>query len=469
VPVDWSTFGVDLHLVPGPGGRRAGLEHALRDAIRSGRLPPDTRLPSTRALATELRVARGTVTAAYNQLSAEGYLSARTGSGTVVADLPRGNTPRARAVPADPQPPRHDLRPGSPDVSTFPVATWLRATRRALAVAPMTVYGYADPRGRLELRTALVEYLGRTRGVLATPDQVVVTSGYVQALSLLTTALVRAGGAAIAMEDPGLGFHRDVVQRAGASVLPLPVDDDGAVIDHLSTLDVRAAVLTPANQYPTGAMLHPRRRRAAAEWALRHDGLLIEDDYDGEFRYDRQPVGALQGTMPDRVAYLGTVSKTLAPALRLGWLVLPERWVEPVVEAKLHADLHTEVIGQLTLADLITSHGYDRHVRSCRLRYRRRRDLLLHRLAGRFTVLGVAAGLHALVQLPPDGPGEPEILARAQARGLALTGLAEHWHTPGAGRPQGIIVGYGTPRDAAYAAAIATLHHILSPPRSPRS
>ncbi|WP_405096474.1 PLP-dependent aminotransferase family protein [Micromonospora sp. NBC_01412] len=458
--IDWVAFGVDLHLELDPAsGRRAGLERALREAIRAGRLAPYTRLPSTRSLALELDLARGTVSAAYDQLIAEGYLSARTGSGTVVADLAEC---RAHAVQptTEVSAPRYDLRPGSPDVSTFPTAAWLRATRRALAVAPVAAYDYGDPRGRVELRTALADYLGRARGVRAIPDQIVITSGYVQALALLAGVL---DGAVLAMEDPGLSFHRDVVRHARAGVVALPVDERGARTDLLSTSGftaARAVVVTPAHQYPTGVTLHPHRRHAATEWARSGDGLIIEDDYDGEFRYDRQPVGALQGMAPDHVAYVGTAAKTLGPALRLAWMVLPERLVEPVIHAKRHTDLHTEVIGQLALADLIASHAYDRHIRACRLRYRHRRDLLVSRLGRRFALHGIAAGLHAMVSLPATGPGEQQILARAAARGLALGDLGRHWHTPG-DHPPGLIIGYSTPNEGSYPAALETLARVL--------
>jgi GntR family transcriptional regulator/MocR family aminotransferase len=469
VPIDWSTFGVDLHLEVGSAaGRRVGLERALREAIRSGRLAPGSRLPSTRALAAELNLARGTVAGAYDQLIAEGFLSARTGSGTTVVDLPVvGRT----GQPAEPDiaavSPRYDLRPGSPDVSLFPVADWLRSARRALAQAPADAYDYADPRGCVELRRALAEYLGRTRGVLATPDRILVTSGYVQALALLAGVLARAGEGVIAMEDPGLAFHRDVVRHAGGRVVALPVDDLGARADLLSTSDfgdVRAVVVTPAHQYPVGVTLHPQRRLALTEWARTRDGLVVEDDYDGEFRYDRQPVGALQGVAPDRVAYVGTTSKTLGPGLRLAWVVLPERLVEPVIRAKRHADLHNETIGQLTMAEFITSHAYDRHIRSGRVRYRQRRDQLVARLAPhtgqRFAVRGIAAGLHALVSLPAAGPAEAEVIAAAAARGLAVGELGSHWHAGGP-HPQGLVVGYGTAGAASYSAAVDTLARTL--------
>ena len=469
---DWATFGVDLHLETDAGtGRRSGLERALRDAIRSGRLAPHARLPSTRALAADLGVSRGTVSAAFDQLVAEGFLTVRQGSGTTVSEVPQRPSPAGEGRPGGTdRVPRHDLRPGRPDVSLFPVAAWLRATRRALGGARSEAFGYGDPRGRIELRSALAEYLGRARGVLAAPDQIVITSGYVQALALLARVLGAAGTAGIAMEDPGLAFHREIVRRAGLSVLPLPVDEHGARTETLTGIPGRragAVVVTPAHQYPTGGTLHPDRRHALAEWARAADGLVIEDDYDGEFRYDRQPVGALQGMAPGRVAYVGTASKTLGPALRLGWMVLPDHLVGPVAEEKRHQDNLTEVPGQLTLAEFITSHAYDRHIRSCRLRYRRRRDLLIARLAPRpgrslpgLRVGGVAAGLQALLSLPDGAPGEQELVARAAQHGLALDGLAGHWHRPG-DHPQGIVVGFGTPSQRAYPVALEALARVL--------
>ncbi|MEY9875664.1 GntR family transcriptional regulator/MocR family aminotransferase [Streptacidiphilus sp. MAP12-33] len=456
---EWSTFGVDLHLDltagrAGGEGVRAALERSLREAIRGGRLAAGTQLPATRALATELGLSRGTVSAAYDQLVAEGYLIARHGSGTRVADIARPERPASRGTP---RPPRHDLRPGTPDVGSFPVAAWLRSSRRALGSAPPAAFAYGDSRGRPELRAALADYLGRARGVDASPNRIVVTTGYVQALTLLAHALPEGG---FAMEDPGLPFHREVVRFTGREVLPLPVDDRGANSAALPAAGVAAAVVTPAHQYPTGVTLHPDRRRALVSWARTSGAVVVEDDYDGEFRYDRQPVGALQGTAPDRVVYVGTASKTLAPGVRLAWMVLPGHLVEPVMRAKRLTDYQSEALGQLTLADFVTSHEYDRHVRAGRARYRRRRDLLLSALGGH-RLEGVAAGQHLLLGLP-EGAAEPRLLRSAAARGLAFGVLGEHWHTPSPEHRGGLVLGYGTPRDAAFPAAVAELSGLLS-------
>ncbi|MEX1652219.1 PLP-dependent aminotransferase family protein [Streptomyces pseudovenezuelae] len=441
---------MDLHLEVIAGeGRRVGLERALRDAVRDGQLAPGARLPATRRLAEELGVSRGTVKAAYDQLIAEGFLTARQGAGTEVAPLPALDAAPLKAAARAPVP-RFDLRPGSPDVGAFPAAAWLRAVRRAVATAPVSAYDYGDPLGRIELRVALSEYLGRARGVVAPPERIVVTSGAVQGLALLTRVLA---GADVAMEDPGLPFHREVVRRGGGRVVPVPVDERGVEVDGLG--DPAAVVVTPAHQYPTGVTLHPSRRRALTDWARARGALVVEDDYDGEFRYDRQPVGALQGMAPDRVVYLGTASKTLGPALRLGWMVLPPHLVGPVADAKLHSDHSTETLGQLALAELIRSHAYDRHVRACRLRYRRRRDRLVERLGQRRRVQGIAAGLHALVEVGD----EATVLARAAVEGLAVGSLREHWHT--AGSREGLVVGYGTPREGAYPGALDALARVL--------
>jgi GntR family transcriptional regulator/MocR family aminotransferase len=275
---------------------------------------------------------------------------------------------------------------------------------------------------------------------------------------------IALGRGTVAMEDPGLPYHREIVRRSSLRVVPVPVDDRGLVVDGVRA---DALVTTAAHQYPTGVSLAPDRRVALVGWA-RSGGLVVEDDYDGEFRYDRQPIGALQGTAPDHVAYLGTTAKTLGPALRIGWMALPPHLLEPVTEAKRYADHHTDSLQQLTLAELISSHAYDRHIRAARLRYRRRRDLLLDALAGLpVRVQGVSAGLQALVLLPPDGPSEAELLTLAGTQGIALEGLAEHWHAPG-DHPSGLVVGFGSSTERAYPAAVAALRGLLSPALSPR-
>ena len=473
MPFDWSISAGPDDEVPGRGGRdllvapdessgrRAGLERALRDAIRAGRLVPGARLPSSRTLAADLGWARGTVAAAYEQLVAEGWLVARAGAGTVVAAA----APAAAATVAAPRAerlPRHDLRAGSPDVSTFPRNAWAAAIRRVLREAPDAALHLGDPRGPVELRRTLATYLGRARGVVAAAERIVVTTGFVQGLGLLTAAIRGAGGRpVVAMEDPCLPQHRDVIRAARLPITALPVDDGGARVDLLG--DAAAAIVTPAHQLALGSTLAPDRRAALVAWAREAGAIVLEDDYDGEFRYDGRPVGALQALAPEHVVYAGTVSKALAPVLRLAWLVLPEHLVERVVEAKRLADHASPALDQLALALLIEAGELDRHLRRSRTRYRRRRDALLAALAGRapaVTPLGIAAGLHVTLALPPGAPPEADVLEAAAARSLALTGLKRFWHTPGE-RPTHVLAGYATPPDHAFARAVDALAALL--------
>lgn len=368
-----ATFGADLHLeTTGSAGLRAGLMDALREAVRTGRLAPGTRLPSSRSLAADLGIARNTVADAYAELVAEGWLTARQGSGTRVAQRAEPRPAARRAARSRPvhSRPAHNLLPGSPDLSTFPRADWLKAARRALTAAPNDAFGYGDPRGRIELRTVLADYLARARGVYAEPERIVICAGFVQALKLMGVVLRGRRVREVAVESYGLDVHWRLLADAGLRMPCLPVDGLGARTGELAGLrGVGAALMTPAHQFPTGVPLHPDRRAAAVDWARGTGGLILEDDYDGEFRYDRQPVGALQGLDPEHVVHLGTTSKSLAPGLRLGWMVLPENLVGEVAEAKGLSDWSSSALEQLTLAEFIESGAYDRHVRSMRLRY----------------------------------------------------------------------------------------------------
>ncbi|MEV0240490.1 PLP-dependent aminotransferase family protein [Streptomyces sp. NPDC050674] len=456
----WATLGVDLHVEPTGPGLRRGLTDALREAVRSGRLAPGTRLPSSRALATDLGIARNTVADAYADLVAEGWLTARQGSGTRVAArevVPPAGTahhPRATARPA------YDLRPGSPDLASFPRAQWLKAARRALTAAPYHALDYGDPRGRPELRTALAGYLSRARGVRADPERIVVCSGFAHGLKLLGTVLRARGARTVAVESYGLDVHRKIVADCGLDTVAMPFDRRGTDPGGLTGADV--LLLTPAHQFPMGVPLHRDRRTAVVEWARRTGGLVLEDDYDGEFRYDRQPVGALQGLDPDRVVYLGTASKSLAPGLRLAWTVLPPDLAEEVAAAKGGVDT-SGVLDQLALAEFLTSGAYDRHVRATRLRYRRRRDALVAAVTDRAPqarVSGIAAGLHVLLRLPPGT--EQSVVQAAHWRGLALHGLARY-RNPAASvePPDALVVGYGTPPDHAWSGALDALCAVL--------
>ncbi|MBT2367793.1 PLP-dependent aminotransferase family protein [Streptomyces sp. ISL-10] len=470
----WATFGADLHLELRGTRLRSGLMDALREAVRTGRLAPGTRLPSSRSLAADLGVARNTVADAYAELVAEGWLVAQQGSGTRVAlGAPAWRRPRGRSAPrgplvreslVGPRPvsggPAHDLKPGSPDLARFPRAEWLRAARRALTAAPHEAFGYGDPRGRIELRTALADYLARARGVYAAPERVVVCNGFVHGLMLMGKVLGRRRVREVAVDSYGLDFHWDLLTREGLRTPVLPFDKAGTRTRALGTMrGVGAVLMTPAHQFPMGVPLHPDRRAAAVDWARRTGGVILEDDYDGEFRYDRQPVGALQGLDPERVVYMGTASKSLAPGLRLAWMVLPESMVGEVLEAKGREEWASGVLDQLTLAEFIMSGAYDRHVRGMRLRYRRRRDQLVAALAERapaVRVSGIAAGLHAVLELPQGS--EPEAIRAAAWHGLAVPGLSDFRHADAvADAREGLVVGYATPPDSAWAGALDAL------------
>ena len=458
----WANSGTrDLHLdlrqtiTPGARGARDLLLSALRDAVRSGRLAPGTMLPPSRTLATDLGLARNTVAEAYAELVAEGWLASRRGAGTWVvnvsgADIPA--TPRGvRVVPT------HNLSPGSPDVSEFPRTAWVAATRRALADAPTEALRIGDPRGRPELRNALAEYLARARGVRTSPESIVICAGVRHAVELLT----RAVGGPIAVEAYGLFIFRDAIDALGTSTVPIGLDEQGAVISDLDELDVPAVLLTPAHHNPQGMPLHPSRRTAVIDWAQRTGGYVFDDDYDGEFRYDRQPVGALQALCPDRVAYLGSTSKSLAQTLRLGWTALPDELIDPVIAAAGGAQFYVDAINQLTMAEFIASGQYDRHIRRMRGRYRRRRDTLIDALAGfDVGISGLAAGVNVLLTLPEGS--EHEVLRRAGEAGIALQGLSRMRH-PLAEVPNrdGIIIGFAAPAEHAFAAAVEALCGVL--------
>jgi GntR family transcriptional regulator/MocR family aminotransferase len=455
----------DLHLdlreaiTPGARGARELLLTALRDAVRSGRLAPGTMLPPSRSLATDLGLARNTVAEAYAELVAEGWLASRQGAGTWVVNT--GGTP----LPARPRGvrvvPTHNLMPGSPDVSEFPRNEWVASTRRALTNAPTEALRMGDPRGRGELREAIADYLARARGVRTSAEAIVICAGTRHGVEVLTRML--RGDRPIAIEAYGLFIFRDVIAKMNMATVPIGVDTHGAIVDDLEGVDVPAVLLTPAHHSPFGMSLHPSRRTAVVDWAQRTDGYIIDDDYDGEFRYDRQPIGALQALCPDRVIYLGSASKSLSPVLRLGWMVLPSDLVEPVIDAAGGDQFYVNGIAQLTMADFITSGGYDKHIRRMRIRYRRRRDVLVEALQSfDIRIGGLNAGLNLLLTLP-DG-AEPEVLQRAGEAGVSIQGLAIMRHPlagPEVPSPDGIIVGFGTPAEHAFPAAVEALSNVL--------
>lgn len=462
--IEWAGLGPDLYLrLDREGEETLGsqLQRELREAIRDGRLAEGERLPSSRSLAAALGLSRGLVLESYEQLLAEGYLSARPGSATRVAGRAR-RPPAAREEAAVPPSHTLDFRPGVPDLSSFPLHDWLWAVGRAARAAPTTAIGYGDPRGATTLRTVLAAYLRRVRGASGDADRVVICAGYAQGLDLVLRALSAHGVRRIAFEDPG---DRDVyatARRAGLEAVAVPVDDRGLDVNVLAATGARAVVVTPAHQTPTGVVLAPERRQALVTWASNTDGLVIEDEYDNEFRYDRQPVGSLEGLSPDRVASIGSVSKTLAPALRMGWVVCPAWLVDAVAGEKRIADRGSPVLDQLALATLIESGRYDRHLRHMRGVYGSRRTALGEALAAhapRVTLTGLAAGFHAVAHLP-EGFDEGEVISAAAKRSVGLYGMSLY-RADGATRPAQLVLGFGTLSASAIGRGVLIIAAIL--------
>ncbi|MFD3357683.1 MocR-like pyridoxine biosynthesis transcription factor PdxR [Streptomyces fradiae] len=448
--------------------RGRALREALRDAVRCGRLAAGTRLPSTRDLAAELGVSRGLVTEAYEQLTAEGYLRSVHGSGTWVGDAVRAASPGPvrDLAPRSPDV-RVDFRPGIPDLSLFPRTAWAAAYKAALGGLAHKELGYPDPRGLPGLRTALAGLLTRRRGVVADPERLVVCSGVAQALTLVGTVLRERGERLVGVEDPGSPEHGMLFAAAGLRAVGLPLDGEGLALGPLAASGVRAVVTTPAHQFPRGIGYPAARRAELLDWARAVDGWIVEDDYDGDFRYDREPVGALQGLDPERVLYTGSVSKSLAPGLRLGWLLLPGELAGEVVERKRTMDLGHPVLEQAVLADFVARGGYDRHLRRCRSAYRERRDALVAAVAEALpgtVVSGIAAGLHVIARVPAGyGPAD-SFVRRAAAAGVVVRTVADYGS---AGEPDGdgvsLVLGYAHLSPGDIARGVAALGRAVGP------
>jgi GntR family transcriptional regulator/MocR family aminotransferase len=422
------------------GHLRQSVREALRASIQDGRLHAGTHLPSSRRLAIDLGVSRGVVSDAYDQLVSEGYLEVRPRSAPVVAAVVG-----ATAALPEPTPPswRFDFIGTTPDVSLFPRRAWLRALERGLRNAPDLAFDYGDPRGRIELRQVLSAYLARVRGVRIDPSRIVLTQGFTQGLDLLCRVIAGHGGRNVAVETPSFPDQWTTIRESRLRVVGCPVDGSGIQVDALEGLSASAVIVTPAHQFPTGAVLAPGRRGALVAWAARHGGLVIEDDYDAEFRYDRMAAGAVQGLDPGRVAHVGTVSKTLAPGCRIGWLSLPAHLVDDVRARKVAADSGSSAIDQLALAELMASGDYERHVTRVRHVYRQRRDALMRALARvlpRLEVRGAAAGMHLLLALDP-ATDDNAIAACAAERGIRVRALSPFHLEPSPDR--GLLLGYG--------------------------
>jgi GntR family transcriptional regulator / MocR family aminotransferase len=450
------------------GALHRQIETSIRQRIRAGALPGGVALPPTRALAAQLGVTRGVVVEAYAQLVAEGYLTSRSGGYTRVASTPRAAPPAAAPRPARRAPPGLpgpvvDFGYGRGNVAAFPRAAWLRSVRRVLTEAADERLGYLDGRGAVELRWTLAAYLNRVRGTNADPETIVITNGYAQAVSLLMGVLAARGAKTVAVEDPSAADDaRLIAQALGMTVTGVPVGADGVRADAVAKLSADVLILTPSHQWPTGGVLSPQARATVLAWAQRTGALILEDDYDAEYRYDRAPIGAMQGLDPGRVAYAGTASKTLAPGFRLGWLVLPPELLEPFTQAKLLADRGSPILDQLTFADFLARGEFDRHLRRMRPLYRSRRDALLTALAEHLPQLepaGIAAGLHLVAWLPQE-LDEATVIAAAAREGVAVAGVSPYRLSPA---PRGgLIFGYSNLSERAIADGITRLAQAIS-------
>jgi GntR family transcriptional regulator / MocR family aminotransferase len=467
VAAEWSGLASEVLITLDRGRKiplRAQVEDQFRQAIRSGRLSGGQRVPSSRALAQALGLSRGLVQECYAQLLAEGYLVTRGGSATRVAEAASRAEPAGLPPPPDP-PPRlvADFASGVPDLASVPREAWSRAVREACQSAPNAEFDYGDPVGSRRLREVLAAYLRRVRAADTSAGQLVICSGMAQGLGLVLRALAVQGLTRVGFEDPGpVAGMTAAAAWAGIEAVPVPVDDRGVDVAALEATRAQAVVLTPAHQWPTGVVLAPERRLALADWAARRNAVIIEDDYDAEFRYDRDPVGALQGLAPDRVIGLGTVSKSLAPALRLGWIISPPRLASTLSRAKQVTDRGSPGLDQLALAVLIETGRYDRHLRRMRAEYATRRDVLIRALAEHapgVQLTGLAAGFHAVAHLPAR-TAEQEVIQEARARSVALYGMSTYRSTRAPGPPQ-LVLGFGNTSQRAIQAGIAILGHIL--------
>jgi len=472
--VDWARGGPDLMMALDRGAGPLGtqIQDQLRAAIRDRRLGAGERLPSTRRLAELLGVSRGTVVDVYEQLLAEGYVESTVGSGTRVATMPAGGparpAPGAVTAPASSSPSRPveaDFEYGIPDLGSVPLTDWSRAVSEATRTLPTAELGDEDPAGSRHLREVVTAYHRRVRSGSAVAEDAVVVSGFRQGLAFALATLARHGIRRIALEDPGPREHDVIARRAGLDAVPVPVDDHGLDVGRLRETGARAVLLTPAHQCPTGVALGPSRRRHLVAWADEIDGVILEDDYDAEFRYDRQPVGSLQGLNPARVIALGSVSKTLAPAIRLGWVLAPPRFVAGIIEEKRLSSRGAPGLDQEALALLMESGRFDRHLRRVREIYHARRDVLAAETELAFgpgRLHGLAAGCHALLRLP-DGTSERAVVATAATMGVRVSGLGDYRFVPADAetepdpRPPALVLGFGNVSEHQISRGIRTL------------
>ncbi|GAB3915248.1 GntR family transcriptional regulator [Microlunatus endophyticus] len=439
--------GLTLELGPdGPLTQR--LATALRDAVRAGSLAPGAALPPSRLLAAELGCSRWVVTEAYGQLVAEGYLQATTGSATTVRDL-GGVAPLGPLGPPPSRPrPRYDLTPGFGDVSMFPRTRWLEAYRRAVMDRPTAMLADRSPVGTLSARTVLTDYLLRARQVREDPTQVVITTGAGASVGWISRVLHTLSHRRIGVEDPSWSGLRDTAERAGLEMVPIGVDDQGLRVRELDDHpDVRVVLCTPTHQFPLGVALSPDRRLELIKWADRVDGVIIEDDYDAEFRYDRRPVGSLQGMAPDRVVLVGSVSQSLGPMINVGWAILPQWLIMRILADGLDAGTGPSVFGFEALSIMIAEGWYERHLRALRTSYRRRRENLVSAITAMLpdcTISGMAAGTQLIMELP-QGVDVAAVVRRAAGNDVGVAPLDRY--RLAADLPSALVIGYGNLRE----------------------
>lgn len=463
------------------------LYQQLRGAILTGRLKPGTRLPSTRAFARELSVSRNTIVEAFDQLIAEGYLVGKHGSGTFVNEqldarspLPAHKTTgrtesellskrgaqlaQLALSPQRGESPIYPFRQGVPALDLFPLDTWLRLQRRALRQVTRDAFGYGDPAGYRPLRQALASYLGASRGVRCTADQVIIVSGAQHALDLAARLLLDAGDR-VWMEEPGYRGARGALLAAGAQLVPIPVDEEGLSLREglRKRVPARLVYVTPSHQYPLGVTMSLARRLALLDWAKHTGAWILEDDYDSEYRYAGRPLAALQGLDSDgRVIYIGTLSKVLMPALRLGYLVVPPELVHAFTNARALTDRHAPLLDQAVLTEFIVQGYFARHLRRMRGVYAQRqivlRDAIENDLRQWLRVEPAAAGLH-LVAMLRQTPDDRAVVQAALAQCIELAPLSYFYlQTPARA---GVLMGYAAFSDKALLEGIRKLRHVF--------
>jgi GntR family transcriptional regulator / MocR family aminotransferase len=463
-----------LELFVDPDARRGtarSLYQQMREAIVSGRVAEGERVPPSRDLARQLGVSRHTITTVYDQLVGEGYLDGRAGGGTFVNPVgPLGMsrrepsvspTPVLRPIEKESLSPTFDLRPGAPDHGLFPLKSWRRSMMTALEQAPR---GYDDPAGDLELRQAIAHWIARSRGLIVTADRIVVTSGAQHAIDLIIRLLVQRSDI-VALEEPGYPPVRYLCEERGADIRPVPVDTHGIDVDQIPH-GARLVYTTPAHQYPTGAVMSLPRRLALLDHAERHDVMIIEDDYDSEYRHVARPLEPLQRLdRNERVLYVGTFSKTLAPALRLGFAVLPRSIVEDCLALRVLSDWQPPAPQQIAMARFTADGHLGRHLKRTRKIYTNRHRLVTSFLQRTVELehlqqfIPTCAGLHITTRLR-EGTDEALFVRLAADEGVALGALTPCWQAPDPA--PGVIVGFGSIPDDQLSLALETLGHVLS-------